>query len=399
MGFTTGRKRACWSSLSRAGSQKQHSTLSFHCPTEAQPPGRTGKDWLDGGMNGWIDTKESEGLVNKHLRADTLPAGMESDSETEKKASDETERKYRWGNSFSITRQKSTKTVSRINRLTEEGKLKEMKTRKKKECWDKDSLFLRTVRATGIKTHMLHVWRCLQAHSVEAHLGFSSLTGCNPLKSKTTMQLPGLCRYIPHRLYTTYCKIHKYLRETTKKNVSTLDTAHCTKSHQRLSETWHPAWWYLCNSAEVKSLVYKKTDVLSWCFSVSRTWKSCQKMFAWSEIIPHKNVQVLCNCYHKCNQVYALCAFLNNVMPFISSRFPTSQGKDKILYFKVASSTWFDIMIKNLNASQTYTPINCPWPNILDPHSAVIQEELQRQAGGTVSTPAFGSVDQSDALS
>lgn len=61
------------------------------------------------------------------------------------------------GIAFQSQGQKSTKTVSRINRLTEEGKLKEMKTRKKKECWDKDSLFLRTVRATGIKTHMLHV--------------------------------------------------------------------------------------------------------------------------------------------------------------------------------------------------------------------------------------------------
>lgn len=43
-------------------------------------------------MNGWIDTKQSRGLVNKHLRADALPAGVESDSETEKKAPDETDK-------------------------------------------------------------------------------------------------------------------------------------------------------------------------------------------------------------------------------------------------------------------------------------------------------------------
>ena len=41
----------------------------------------TGKDWPDGGMNGWRDEwrgrlKEERGLVNKHLRADMLPAGM-----------------------------------------------------------------------------------------------------------------------------------------------------------------------------------------------------------------------------------------------------------------------------------------------------------------------------------
>lgn len=286
MGFTTGRKRACWSSLSRAGSQKQHSTLSFHCPTEAQPPGRTGKDWLDGGMNGWIDTKESKGLVNKHLRADTLPAGMESDSETEKKASDETERKYRWGNSFSITRAKIYQN-SLQNKQTDRGREIERNEDKEEEgmLGQRQSVPEDCSSHRHKNTHApcMTVSSCnRQAHSVEAHLGFSSLTGCNPLKSKTTMQLPGLCRYIPHRLYTTYCKIHKYLRETTKKNVRTLDTAHCTKSHQRLSETWHPAWWYLCNSAEVKSLVYKKTDVLSWCFSLK--WSAAHDLTSWLKI-------------------------------------------------------------------------------------------------------------------
>lgn len=39
-------------------------------------PGRM-KGWTDGGMNRWVDTKEEWGLVNKHLRADMLPTGMQ----------------------------------------------------------------------------------------------------------------------------------------------------------------------------------------------------------------------------------------------------------------------------------------------------------------------------------
>lgn len=229
MGFTTGRKRACWSSLSRAGSQKQHSTLSFHCPTEAQPPGRTGKDWLDGGMNGWIDTKESEGLVNKHLRADTLPAGMESDSETEKKASDETERKYRWGNSFSITRAKIYQN-SLQNKQTDRGREIERNEDKEEEegmLGQRQSVpeDCSSHRHKNTRAPRMTVSSCnRQAHSVEAHLGFSwqDATLSN-LKQRCNYQAyAGIFRidYIPHivkyiNIYVKPLKKCQYPRHST----------------------------------------------------------------------------------------------------------------------------------------------------------------------------------------
>ncbi len=42
---------------------------------------------MDGGMNGWIDTKEKRGPVTKHLRADKLPTGMGTERHRKRKRS------------------------------------------------------------------------------------------------------------------------------------------------------------------------------------------------------------------------------------------------------------------------------------------------------------------------
>ena len=64
--------------------------------SKAQPPGSTGKDWPDGRRSGWVDTKQEGELVNKHLRADTLPAGMETDSDKDRDREDQHETRPAW---------------------------------------------------------------------------------------------------------------------------------------------------------------------------------------------------------------------------------------------------------------------------------------------------------------
>lgn len=111
-------------------------------------------------MNGWIDKKNERGLVNKHLRADKLPAGRWTERGKEREAVSEMEIKKKnvgecdkeGHKSFSFKRaENSQKLLSTTFKETDECKLKvkvrgEKKTDKDKEeeeIYCKDSLFQR----------------------------------------------------------------------------------------------------------------------------------------------------------------------------------------------------------------------------------------------------------------